>query len=185
MKMETQSYKEEIGLPEGVSAEAKNGELTVRGPKGAVSRTLKDPMILVDAEGGNVTITIKRYTKRQKKLLGTFKAHIRNMIKGAAAGHVYRMKICSGHFPMNVSMKGGHFEVKNFLGEKVPRRLLVEGEGVTVKVDGPDVIIEGTDKELCGRIASEIEMLTKRSGYDRRVFQDGIYITEKDGKAIS
>ena len=54
--------------------------------------------------------------------------------------------------------------------EVEPRRIIIE--------------VEGTDKELTSQQAASIEQLTRRPGYDKRVFQDGIYIIEKDGKRI-
>ena len=53
-----------------------------------------------------------------------------------------------------------------------------------VKVEGSEIIIESTNKELAGQAAADIEQLTRITNKDRRIFQDGIYITEKDGKKI-
>jgi len=53
------------------------------------------------------------------------------MIKGSSQNHVYTMKICSGHFPMNVSVSNNKLSVKNFFGEKVPRVLQLKS-GVDV-----------------------------------------------------
>ena len=84
---------------------------------------------------------------------------------------------------MTVSVKGSIFEIKNFIGEKVPRTTVIK-EGSTVKIDGHDIIVESINKEQAGQMAASIEQLTRRPGFDTRIFQDGIYITEKDGKII-
>ena len=84
---------------------------------------------------------------------------------------------------MNVSINNEELIVKNFLGEKAPRILKIK-PGVTAKVEGSDIIIESTNKELAGQAAADIEQLTRITNKDRRIFQDGIYITEKDGKKI-
>ena len=105
------------------------------------------------------------------------------MIKGVSEGHIYKLKICSGHFPMNTAVNGNKFVVNNFLGEKTPRELDIK-EGASVKIEGDIVIVEGIDKELVSQTAASIEILTKVKGKDKRIFQDGIYITEKDGKEI-
>ena len=55
---------------------------------------------------------------------------------------------------------------------------------MSVKVEAKDVIVESVDKELAGETAASIEELTKRPGFDKRIFQDGIYIYYKDGKGI-
>ncbi len=84
---------------------------------------------------------------------------------------------------MNVSVNGNNFVVNNFLGEKTPRELVLR-EGADVKIEGDIVTVESVDKELAAQTAADIEMLTKIKGRDLRIYQDGIYITNKDGKEI-
>jgi large subunit ribosomal protein L6 len=116
-------------------------------------------------------------------MIYSFRAHLRNMFKGVVEPWVYKMKICSGHFPMNVAIQGDKLVVKNFLGEKVPRILNIK-PGVKVTVQDKDVTVESVDKELAGCTASGIELLLTIRGRDLRKFQDGIYIINKAGKEI-
>jgi large subunit ribosomal protein L6 len=81
---------------------------------------------------------------------------------------------------MNVALSGNELVVKNFLGEKVPRTIKFD-QGVKVKISGDIIEIESPDIELAGRTASKFEGLTFVSKRDRRIFQDGIYITQKAG----
>ena len=111
-------------------------------------------------------------------MINTFKAHLIHMIVGSMEGHVYKLKICSGHFPMTVAMKGDTLEVKNFLGEAHPRTLKIK-QGADVKVNGEEIVVESPDKEIAGQTAADIEQLTRITNRDRRIFQDGIYIVEK------
>ena len=74
--------------------------------------------------------------------------------------------------------------INNFLGEKISRELHLK-EGVSVKIEGDIISVEGIDKELTAQTAADIEILTKVKGKDRRIFQDGIYITNKDGKELA
>ena len=84
---------------------------------------------------------------------------------------------------MNVSVKDKEFIVKNFFGEKIPRVMKIK-EGADVKVEGDMVIVESPDKEIAGQVAADIEQLVRRTRYDIRIFQDGIWIFEKFGKEI-
>lgn len=181
--MKVENYIEEIELPSGVSAVRDGKMISFKGPKGQVSRVLYSPMVDLKVEGNKVVISVKVMTKREKALVGTYAAHLRNMAKGVTEGHTYKLKICSGHFPMNVSMAGSMLTIKNFIGEKVPRTLKVSSD-VKLVVDGDSIVIESADKEAAGQTAGSIEKLTRRPGFDRRIFQDGIYIVEKDGKRI-
>ena len=54
-----------------------------------------------------------------------------------------------------------------------------------MKVKGQEIIVEGIDKEATGQTAANIEQATRITKWDRRVFQDGIYIVEKAGKPIT
>ena len=46
-------------------------------------------------------------------------------------------------------------------------------------MEGNLIYVESCDKELAGQVAADIEQTTRRPGFDRRIFQDGIYIIEK------
>jgi large subunit ribosomal protein L6 len=183
IKMKEKELKEEIEIPEGVEVKLENGMFSAKGAKGECKKSLIDPKLTITVENGKITLSAKKPTKKQKTKVGSFKAHIKNLMRGAAEGHVYKMKICSGHFPMNVSVSGKEFVVKNFLGEKQSRVLKLK-EGAEVKVEGEIITIEGCSKEIAGQIAADIEKLTKVTNRDLRIFQDGIYITEKDGKEV-
>jgi large subunit ribosomal protein L6 len=175
--------KEELAWPEGVEAKYEEGILIIKGPKGEIKRKLIDPQIKVEVGAGKIILGSLKASKREKRLLYTFNSHIKNMFKGVTEGHVYELKICSGHFPMNVSVSGNELIIKNFLGENFPRKIKIK-EGVKVTIEGDRVKVEGMSKETTGQTAADIEQLTKVKGRDRRIFQDGIFIINKDGKEI-
>lgn len=182
-KKPKKEMKGELSLPEGVSAEVSAEGITLKGKGGEVTKRLINPFITITVENNIIQLVGKRATQREKKMIATFKAHLKNMIKGVTEGHFYTLKVCSGHFPMNVSVNNNELTIKNFIGEKVPRVLPLK-EGVSVKVEGDLIKVEGPDKELTGQVSADIEELTKRSKYDTRIFQDGIYIINKDGKEL-
>ncbi|MBC8500462.1 MAG: 50S ribosomal protein L6 [DPANN group archaeon] len=181
--MKKLNFQEIIETPSNCQVTLDDGVLTVKGEKGDVRKNLFDPAISLKLENNNINISTKNLNKRKKKLMNTYKAHIKNLFKGVSVGHTYKLKICSGHFPMTVSVKDDLFEIKNFLGEKVPRKLKIL-EGTEVRVDGTEVVVESVSKEKAGQMAASIEQLTRRPGFDKRIFQDGIYIIEKDGKVV-
>jgi len=182
--MKLKLMKTEVELPQGVTCTVQgNNQVTMKGPKGEVTRAFPHQSIKIAMGEGHVMISAKEATKREKTMAGTFQSHISNMMKGVSQGHVYRLKICSGHFPMNVNATGGEFIIKNFLGEKVPRKLKLK-PGVNVKVEGQEVTVEGVALELVSQTAANIEQLTRIRNRDLRIFQDGIYITHKDGQQV-
>ena len=175
---------QEIELPQGVTAEQSDSSLTLKGSKGEVKRDFKHPKVKITVEGNKLRLVANKGTKREKTILGSYAAHIKNMIQGVQEHHVYKLKICSGHFPMNVSVSGKELVIKNFLGESVPRKTPLI-EGVTVKVNGTEIVVSGPDKELAGQMAARIETLCRLTNRDIRIFQDGCYIIHKSGKDLT
>ncbi len=183
VKMKIKDFKDTIEFPEDVTLTVEARVLTVKGGFGEVTKEIKMPRFIFTQEGNKLTVSCKDYNVYDKRNLATVKAHVRNMIKGAQEGFEYQLKICSSHFPMNVSISGKKLVVKNLLGEKVPRELVLK-ENVNVKVNSTIIVVKGANLETVSLVASDIEQLTRITNRDRRIFQDGIYITHKAGKEI-
>lgn len=176
--------EENIELPGGVSASInEQSVLTISGPKGKLERDFFNPKTKVVIDGNIVTVNCKLPRVKDKAMVGTFAAHIRNMIEGVTEGFEYEMKIVYSHFPMKTSIKGDKFIIENFIGERSPRAAKIYPD-VKVQVKGADVTVSGIDLQAVSQTAANIERATHIRGYDPRVFQDGIYITSK-GKKVS
>ncbi|MBI2138526.1 50S ribosomal protein L6 [Candidatus Woesearchaeota archaeon] len=175
--------KETISIPEGISLVLGKKEIVIKGKAGEVSLALNYPNVSIVQDSGKIVIASSRATNRENKILKTWKAVIKNGLRGVVKPFILKLKVCSGHFPMTVSLKGKDFEVKNFFGEKIPRQLVLK-DGAKVKVEGDIITVESPNKALASQVAADIESLTRRTGFDMRVFQDGIWIFEKDGEKI-
>lgn len=181
--MHLQKLEETLSVPEGTTVEVDGSMLVAKGEKGEISRKIGSRRVAIRKTDDTLVFTAENATRKEKRSLRTARAHAQNMMRGVSQGHVYKLKICSGHFPMNVALNNGVFEVKNFIGEKVPRTLKID-PSCEVTIQGEEIVVESADKEAAGRQAAAIELLTRRPGFDTRVFQDGIFITEKDGKEV-
>jgi len=173
--------KEEIIIPDNVEITLKSDNLTVKGEKGSISRVFSFPKIDLKIESNIVKIHCNNPRKKEKALMGTFVAHINNMIKGVSQEFEYKMKTVFSHFPIKTSVEGNEFVIQNFLGERSPRRAKIL-EGVTVEAKGDDVTARGVDKEKVGQTVANIERATKVKKRDIRVFQDGVYRISRGGK---
>jgi len=167
-----------IEIPDAVNVEVDDKTITVKGPKGEQKREFNYPKVNINKKGKDVVIASKLATMKEKTMMGTLRAHLRNMIQGVNEGFTYKLAVCSSHFPMNISVNENKVITKNFLGEKIPRTANIL-EGVSVKVQGKEIVVEGIDLEKVGQTAANIEHSTKITNRDRRRFQDGIYITQK------
>jgi large subunit ribosomal protein L6 len=108
---------------------------------------------------------------------------VKNMVKGASEDFVYELEICNVHFPMQVKVDGQSVRIKSFLGEKVDRIAKIL-PNVKVEVKGNKIEIKSGDVEAAGQTAANIEKSTKVRNRDRRIFQDGIFITHKPKRKI-
>ncbi|MFH1326537.1 MAG: 50S ribosomal protein L6 [archaeon] len=174
---------QEIKIPEGVQVELKESTLTVKGPEGENKRDFDLGILEFKKEGDRIIIGNKKSTKREKKRMKTIIAHINNMIKGVQEKFEYTLKICYSHFPFTVDVSEKEALIKNFLGEKIPRKTNIP-EGVEIKTDKQNITIKSVNKELAGQAAANFEKVTKVRGRDRRIFQDGIFLINKAGKEI-
>lgn len=172
-----------IELPKEVTAEQSSDSIIVKGPKGTVTKNFTHPKVKVLVEGNKINLSVLKGTKREKAVIKSFEAHINNIVKGVQEPHFYKIKICSGHFPMNVTVNNNELIIKNFLGESVPRRITLHPEA-KVNVNGTEIEITSSDKEIAGQTAARIESLCRITNRDRRIFQDGCYIIHKAGKDI-
>jgi large subunit ribosomal protein L6 len=167
-----------VDVPDPVTVTVDEATVTVDGPEGEQSRRLHHPEIDIAVEDDEVVVQAEHARRKTAALVGTFTGHIRNMVDGAAEPFEAKLAIVSSHFPIQARVDGDEFVVENFLGEKAPRRADVLGD-TDVQVSGEEVTVRGPDKEDVGQTAVNIERATQAAGYDPRVFQDGIYITEK------
>jgi large subunit ribosomal protein L6 len=170
-----------IAIPGGVTVTKDGNTVKVKGPRGELSRNFAYPRVIIAIGEGVVSVSIEYPRTKDKAMVGTFAAHIRNMIKGVTVGYTYTLKIVFSHFPMKVAVKDNRVEINNYMGGHAPRFANIVG-GCKVKISGADVTVEGNSIEDCGQTAANIEKATSRLGFDKRIFQDGIYIVHKSHK---
>ena len=175
--------KNEIEIPEGVEAEIQKNKLILKGKEGETFREFNLGEINFEKKDKKIILSCEKATKKEKRIINTSAAHIKNMIHGVQKKFEYKLKICSSHFPMNVKFEGNTAIIKNFIGEKVDRKVELP-KNVEIKMEKEIITIRSIDKELSGQAAANLETATKIRGRDKRVFQDGIYIINKAGREI-
>lgn len=181
--MRPKKLEDKVIIPQGIDVSQEGKVFRVKGPKGEQTRKLSHRGVVVTKNANEFVFTAANPTKREKKALYTMVSHLRNMIEGAKSGFVYKLKVCPGHFPPTVKVEGNELVVSNFIGGKIPRKASIL-DGVKVTVQGDNITVEGHDLEKVSQTAGNIEISTRIVKRDRRVFQAGIFITEKAGKAI-
>jgi len=168
----------EIDVTEGADVMLEDGSVRVSGPKGELRCEFIHPYIKVRKKDGKIVLSSESGRKKIKAMMGTWRALLKNMMAGVTRGYSCEMKLVYAHFPVKLEVKDGTLVIRNFLGEKSTRYAEII-RGVDIKIDGDTVKLSGIDKKKVGQTAANIEQATKVKGFDRRVFQDGIYVTQK------
>jgi len=168
----------QVEVPEGVAVSVDGNTVTVKGPKGEISRQLSYPEIEIRKEDSYLVVNSRLDRKRQRAMVGTLASHIGNMIAGVTKGYEYRMKVVYSHFPIQLKAASDELVINNFLGARKSRSARIL-PGTKVEVGKDEVVVTGIDKERVGQTMANIEQATRVRGFDIRVFQDGIYLVDK------
>jgi len=166
-----------IEIPEGINVNI-NSEITVSGPLGSLRKKFKLKGAKIELQEKKIVLKSGRSGKKEKKIIGTVVAHIKNMFRGVKKKFTYVLQICSVHFPMSVNVSGNKLIIKNFLGERKEREAEILPD-TDVKVEGDKIIVSSMNIESAGQTAANMESATKIRSHDRRIFQDGIWFKEK------
>ena len=140
-----------IAVPAGVTVEiAENNQVTVKGPKGTLSRVLPSEME-IKQEGGEIIVTRPNDLKKMKSLHGLTRTLINNMVVGVTSGYQKTLEINGVGYRAS---KSGNKLTMN-LGYSHPVEM-TDPEGVESTVEGNKIIVKGIDKEKVGQYAAEI-----------------------------
>jgi len=167
---------ETIILPAGLTAEIKaNNTVVLKSSKGTLERAFKSYRLKITLNGNKMVVEGSPNNKKTYVLVETAVAHIRNMAEGLLFGYKTDLRVVYSHFPMSVALDKDTVLVKNFLGEKFPRKSKIVGK-TKVEIKGQEITVTGMNKDDVGQTAANLEKATKVRGKDIRRFQDGIYL---------
>lgn len=183
--MKTVLASRTIDIPEGLEVTVAARVVTVKGPRGVLTRDFKhqnmDLRKLEGEEGNKVRIDLWFASRKQLACVRTIMSHIDNMFTGVTRGFQYKMRFVYSHFPINVTLTGKNVEIRNFLGEKRVRKVqLCEGVDYERSADVKDqIVLTGNDLGLVSLTAAKIQQATNIRKKDLRKFLDGIYVSDK------
>jgi large subunit ribosomal protein L6 len=172
--------KAPIAIPGGVTVTIKDGNhVTVKGPKGELSRTVPAAMALKQ-EGGEITVTRPDDEPNHKSLHGLTRTLIANMVEGVTKGFTKNLELVGVGYKAEVRPYG----LQLALGYSHP----IEYKAPTgIKLSAPvptQILVEGSNKEVVGQVAAEIRSLRPPEPYKGKgVKYAGEQIRRKAGKA--
>jgi len=168
-----------IIIPKEVKAEVKDNTIFVEGPKGKLNKVLS-PRIKLELKEGQILVKRVANTKMDKSLHGLYRALIVNMIKGVTEGYSKQLEIIGVGF--KAAVQG---EVLNMsLGFSHPVNFPIP-KGIKIETPKPtQLVISGIDKELLGKISTEIRSIYPPEPYKGKGIRFlGEYVKKKVGKA--
>jgi len=168
-----------IAIPAGVDVTIDGRTVTVKGPKGELSRELH-PDIAVSREDGSIVVTRPTEQKVHKQLHGLTRTLVNNMVVGVTDGYRKGLEITGvGYRAVKVGEK-----LQLSLGYSHPVEI-DPPSGISFEVENPTrLAVVGIDKELVGQVAAQVRATRKPEPYKGKgVRYSGEYIRRKAGKA--
>lgn len=170
--------KKPIAVPAGVEVKIDGHTVTVKGPKGTLTRTLSD-IIDLSMEDGQIICTRPNDEIKSRSLHGLTRTLIHNMVVGVTEGFTKKLEIQGVGY--NAQMQGQNLKLA--LGFSHPV-IITPPEGITIKTPSSVVIeVSGADKEKVGQIAAEIRSWREPEPYKGKgIRYSGEYVRRKAGK---
>lgn len=164
-------------IPAGTDVKVESGVLSVKGPKGELSKPVHSLVDITVAEG-EVAVAPKNNSRLSRALWGTFASHVRNMVTGVNEN--YKKTLILDGIGYRVELAGN--TLKLMVGYSHPVEMEVP-EGLTVEVVKNTIAISGADKEKVGQFAAVVRAKKKPEPYKGKGlrYSDEI-IRRKQGK---
>jgi large subunit ribosomal protein L6 len=168
-----------VAIPSNVDVTIDGRQLTVRGPKGTLTRSLH-PDMTVSQEDGTIVVTRPTEQKSHKQLHGLTRTLVNNMVVGVTDGYRKGLEITGVGY--RAALNGRKLQLN--LGYSHPIEI-DPPEGIDFEVENPTrLAVVGIDKELVGQVAAQVRSTRKPEPYKGKgVRYAGEVVRRKAGKA--
>ena len=169
-----------VPVPTGVDVTITGNDVTVKGPKGTLSRTIAQQLSVTRQEDGSILVTRPDDERESRSLHGLSRTLINNMVVGVTEGYSKQLEIVGTGY--RVVQKGTGIELSLGFSHTVS---VDAPEGVELKVDGNlKIIVSGISKEQVGEVAANIRKIRPPEPYKGKgVRYAGENVRRKVGKA--
>lgn len=150
-----------VVIPDGVTLEYNDKQVTAKGPKGSLTLKLSDK-IKIEKRDNNLYFSRVDELKETKSLHGLYRVLIKNLIEGVSKGYQKKLEVVGTGYRANVQ---GKKLILN-LGYSIPCEFEIP-EGIKITVDNNNtlIIIDGINKELVGETAAKIRKMRPPEPY--------------------
>ena len=171
--------KKPIEIPAGVDVTIEGNLVTVKGPKGTLSRNIH-PNITVEKDGNTITVTRPDDTKQNRSLHGLSRTLIANMVTGT--NETFKKELEVNGIGYRAEMSGKNLVLKVGYSHDV---IMEAPEGITIEVPAPNkIVISGADKQKVGQFAANVREKRPPEPYKGKgIKYADEHIRRKEGKA--
>ena len=168
-----------IAVPAGVEVKVDGSTVTVKGPKGTLTKTVHSNM-KVELDGAVVTVTRPDDSNLNKSLHGLTRTLIANMVEGVEKGYSKELEVNGVGY--RVSVQGKDLVLNIGFSHQV---IMPAPEGITVEAPSPNkIVISGPDKQMVGQFAAEVREKRPPEPYKGKgIKYADEHIRRKEGKA--
>jgi len=172
--------KKPITIPKDTKVKVESGKLILTGPKGSKKLSLNDKIFTASiSEDNNLILKLIRKSETSNIIWGTTRSIINNAIIGVAVGYEKKLELIGVGY--RAMLKGNLLNLKlgfsHDISYEIPQEVKLTVEKSTI------IKINGIDKELVGKVASEIKMFKPVEPYKGKGIKEiGQYVLRKEGK---
>jgi len=171
--------KKPIAVPKDTKIKIEGGKLTLTGPKGSKELTINDKIFSTSLTDNNLVLKLLKKNEKNNTMWGTTRSILNSAIIGVSKGHEKILELTGVGF--RAALKGEQLTLQlgfsHDTNYNIPKevKVLVE-KSTTIKING-------IDKDLVGKVASEIKMLKPVEPYKGKgIKEKGQYVLRKEGK---
>ena len=170
--------KAPIPLPDKVSVSLHGLAVTVKGPKGELSRTLPDG-VQISQDGNTLVVRPTSETRRSRERHGLCRTLVANLVEGVSQGYTRKLEIIGVGY--RAALQGTKLVVSAGYSHQVE---VVPPDGITFSVEGnTTVLVSGANKELVGNEAAKVRAIRPPEPYKGKgIKYQGERILRKAGK---
>jgi large subunit ribosomal protein L6 len=169
-----------IPVPSGVEARIEGVTVTVKGPKGELSRSFDEDM-LIELREGEIVVERPSDERGHRSLHGLTRSLVANMVTGVSEGFTKVLEIQGVGY--RASLKGTDLELLLGLSHSV---VMVPEDGIVFEVPTPTkIVVNGIDKQRVGQVAAEIRSKRPPEPYKGKgIRYQGEHVRRKAGKTV-
>jgi large subunit ribosomal protein L6 len=151
--------KKPILIPEGVEVKIEGSAVSIKGPKGEISRKIR-PEISVEEKEGKIFVSTQKETKSTNAFWGLTRVLLDNMVRGVTGGFEKKLEIQGIGFKAAVDGENLVLSVgfTNPVKIKIP-------QGIKISVEKNIITVTGIDKELVGQLTANIRKVKPPEPY--------------------